>query len=156
MENPLGSRGKKPSPYLPIRNKKRINSGSPLEGEIHQPTLVVKVKCRDSPLAIPLTAITRFEVSRGEGSRAKNTLIGAGIGLLVGGSLGAMAFSSVEESDLVPKEVVGIGVGFPFSLAGVLMGATASSDRWKSVPLPLSVSFSPHGGARVALRFEFD
>jgi tetratricopeptide (TPR) repeat protein len=44
LENPLGSREKKRSLYLPIRNKKRINSASLLEGEIHQPTRTLQAE----------------------------------------------------------------------------------------------------------------
>jgi len=40
-------------------------------------------------------------------------------------------------------------------LGGAIGVAVASGERWEPVPLPLEVGYSPHGGARVALRFEF-
>ena len=32
---------------------------------------------------------------------------------------------------------------------------TRERKSWKKVPLPLQVGLSPHGGVRVALRYEF-
>jgi hypothetical protein len=141
-------------------------------------TLVLKVKGQVAPLTIPLTSVTRFEVNRGKKvNRVKGAWVGGGMGLLIGGIAGVLILKDTckpweAEEDVILKEaseactassnhlapfafVIGATVGF---VPLAIIGAVASPyryDRWEPVPLPLQMGFSPHGGVRVALRFDF-
>ncbi len=96
-------------------------------------------------LAIPLASVTRLEVSRGRKSRVGR---GAGIGLLGGGLLGLTISSGVlprnggcRGAGFVepPREVCvalgTVGGAVVGTLLGVVVGAMASTDKWKAVPL---------------------
>ena len=130
---------------------------------------------RNSVVVVPLVSVARLEVAKG--SWKGGAAIGAGIGAFLGAAA-ALGLNAMAEERLgckvgargaSPKRVraprhsptcsgptkselmliVGaVGAGF-----GATVGA--ESKRWEEVPLPLSVDFSPRGGARVALRFEF-
>jgi len=136
-------------------------------------TLVLKVKGQVAPLTIPLTSVTRFEVNRGKKvNRVKGAWVGGGMGLLTGGIAGVLILKATcegEESVLFKDDckktppvlafVIGATAGFvPLAIPFAIIGAVASPyrhDRWEPVPLPLQMGFSPHGGVRVALRFDF-
>ena len=150
-------------------------------------TLVMHLKARAIAVTVPLDSITKFEVSRdvlfGErweevplpvklgvrrgGSRGKNALIGAGIGMLVS-AVGAYNSELPDECETPDPDqelcftksdafVIGtVVIGVPLAVLGAVIGAaTPPGERWEEVPLRPQVGFSPHGGVRVALRFEF-
>jgi hypothetical protein len=137
-------------------------------------TLVLKFQSGDT-LAIPLASVTRLERDAHGFGRARGALIGGGIVALAGGIYGATQWAADEEE---PDESGTLQVGFtlddsrgcffcisPFGaffigaivigLPSAVISAVASGKPWEPVPLPLQVGFSPHGGMRVALRFDF-
>jgi hypothetical protein len=126
-------------------------------------TLVVATRSKGSRYVdrIPLNAVTKLEVRRAQASHGENALEGAGVGLLAGGLIGLGLGSIIDINsggyDLLTREETMLFFGTVLGLSGSLLGAAmgATDERWEPVRLPLSVSFSPHGGARVTLRFEF-
>ena len=91
-------------------------------------------------MGIPLNAITKFEVNRGSNSDdrgARNgALIGAGIGLLAGGLIGAATFRCEEPQNCDPFGETGWVDGFILgSFIIGLPGAVMRLVRWSG---PLS------------------
>ena len=118
-------------------------------------------------LAIPLDSVRKFEVSRRRTRASEGFLIGVGIGVIIG-TLSAASFE--EEEDSSDFSAFGcmimctrseafvyplVFLGMPLAALGAAVGAATPSERWEEVPLPLHVGFSPHGGVRVALHYEF-
>jgi len=85
-------------------------------------------------LQIDSRYVQALQVSAGR-SRFAWALKGAGVGLLVGGVVGARAMAEVDDSGLgaLAGFVVGMIVGTPLG-AGV--GAAAAPERWTPVRLP--------------------
>ena len=116
-------------------------------------TVRVKHTHGNPPLAIPLAAVTRLEVSR---NRYKEN---ATIGFLIGGTFGSLlGLKAVSvpwggNREVRSPIVGGLIIGIPSALLGAAIG-TLGDDRWEPVLLPLSKGFSPYSGVRVALRFE--
>ena len=123
-------------------------------------TLVLKENTRTT-LAIPLDSVTRFRVSRGRRSHAlRGAGVRAGIEVLVGGVLSATTWEEPElfQFQGTRRQSIMLGavlLGVPFAVLGAAIGAASHSEQWEEVSLPLHVGLSPHGGVRVALRFEF-
>ncbi len=126
--------------------------------------LTLKTEGRDSSLVLPLASLTKLEVSLGQMS---STLVGAGIGFLVGGATGLATAAIVcaiagdcdpdaPYNDLVYGffGVLGVGVG---TLTGAIIGSTIKVDRWMDVPLDrIRVSLRPRGGGlEVSAKFVF-
>jgi len=140
--------------------------------------LVLKSNKQDIPLMIPLTSVTRLEVS---GGKKWNTLRGAGYGLLVGASLGGIiGFAAGEDCpaprsrsrepygfyggiDLCfPRGGMAVAEGITFGVVGGVFGAFIGSltltDRWEEVPLDrLRLSLTPQrqGGHALSASFTF-
>ncbi len=105
----------------------------------------VYLRRQPNPLAIPLASVTRLEVSRGRKSRVGR---GAGIGLLGGGLLG-LTISSVVlarnngctgQGFVEPTRggciaLATVGGAVVGTLLGLVVGAMASTDKWKAVSL---------------------
>ena len=112
------------------------------------------------PVAIPLASVTRLEVSRGQKSRMG---LGAGIGLLGGGSLGYLISSGrigarcSGSSFLVPSpeaciQLATVGGAVVGTLIGLVVGAVFTTYRWEEVPLDqLRVSVGPQRDGRFGL-----
>jgi hypothetical protein len=105
-------------------------------------TLMLKVKDRVIPLVIPITSITRLDVSHRRESGAGR---GARTGLVVGAvaGLGESALLIFGGGfDVVPClfcvpicSITGTGLG-------ALIGAASEVDHWESVPLPIRIGIS--------------
>ncbi len=114
-------------------------------------TLVVQ--SNGDTLSVPVTLVTRLDVSRG---RKMNTGKGAVIGLLVGGVVGAViGYANYEEGgfgDLGPGVNVAAGGvigGLGGLVTGAFIGLAIQTDRWREVPLDqLRVSFGPQRDGR--------
>ncbi len=113
----------------------------------------------DTSLVLPLASVTKFEVSRGQNSKAG---MGALVGLIVGAGVGA-AFgiglcNSLQDDNCVGAGVVG-GLLFALPTAGLgaLIGLTIKVERWETVPLDrIRVSLTPRGGGlEVSAKFVF-
>ncbi len=106
-------------------------------------TLVVETK--GHTLALPWDSVTELEVSQGQKSQMGR---GAGIGLLGGGLLG-LTISSVVlarnngctgQGFVEPTRggciaLATVGGAVVGTLLGLVVGAMASTDKWKAVPL---------------------
>lgn len=104
-------------------------------------TLKLKITARPGPLAIPLAAVKKLEISRGHIPRGKNVLKGAGIGLLIGGGVGVLVGLKLDDpssSEMTTSAwmllggAVGGGTGL---VIGSVLGASISTDRWEEIPL---------------------
>ena len=109
----------------------------------------------------PLASVTRFDVSRGQKSRA-------GIGILVGagaGALGAVIYCSQDKNefsdegkcvlfddDTTPFQALIFGAAG--GIVGGFVGYLIKTDRWEEVPLErLRVSLNPQRDGGFALGF---
>jgi hypothetical protein len=99
----------------------------------------------DRQLEVPLSTVTRLEVSRGRSSNAgKGALIGLVGGLVVGGVINYVAcnaatsprtcFESQEGTQYIFLGLWGAS-GAVGALVGALVGANVHRDRWESLPL---------------------
>jgi hypothetical protein len=109
------------------------------------------VQSNGSTIVLPLDAVTKLEVSQGQKS---NTVVGALVGLLIGGIAGAAIAKATHEEceggwgcfgDLGPRFVAGAGFvigGLGGGGVGALIGRSIKTDRWEEVPLDrVRVSF---------------
>jgi len=104
-------------------------------------SLAVAPEDRIGELVLPLASVTSCEVSR---RRKSKVLLGAGIGVLLGVSVGVSVISDCGPGvdcfgagTIVYAPVVG-------AVLGVLVGAFIKTDRWEEIPLDrLRVSFVP-------------
>ena len=110
------------------------------------------------PLVIPLASLTRLELYGGRGFSGWNVLRGAGIGVLVGGAVGAgigYLTSSEGCGEFERSFCAGVGaavLGGAGLVIGAGVGAAVKSDRWEEVPLDqLRVSFAPQRNGRFGL-----
>ncbi len=112
-------------------------------------TLVVQ--SNGDTLTVPVTLLTRLDVSRG---RKTNTGKGAEIGFLLGGVVGAViGYASYEECEGVcfgdfgsgfAAFVGGLVGGLGGGAVGALIGSSTKTDRWREVPLDrVRVSLGP-------------
>jgi hypothetical protein len=103
---------------------------------------------------LPLASITRLDLSRG---RKSHTLLGAGVGFLVGAGVGGALFASDPYScDEVHSACIVLGavaLGAAGALVGAVTGALVRTERWAEVPLErLRLSLIPDGGRALTLR----
>jgi hypothetical protein len=105
---------------------------------VSKDTLLLQTETQTTPSAIPLTSVSRLEVSRG---RKSNVLKGMGIGMLIGAGVGVIGGAAVDCYDLADFDQsfctgVGAAGGALFGLlVGAIAGAASSGDRWEEVPL---------------------
>ena len=86
----------------------------------------------DSTLACPLDWVDRLDVHRG---RKSWTLVGAGIGLVLGAG-GGIAFATRDWDFCGPcTGVIPVAIGVGGILLGAGIGAVIKTDRWEAVPL---------------------
>ncbi len=112
-------------------------------------------RLRGTQLTLARDQITRLDVHRG---RKRRTLLGAGIGGLVGaaagvaivaGICGGLGSDACTQSQVPIAGAIGAGGGF---LIGAGIGTLVKTDRWKAVPLDrVRVSVMPVRKGRVAL-----
>ena len=107
--------------------------GSPLSLVVD--TLMLKIEDQPHQLVLPLSSITRLEVSQGRKSRA---LAGAGIGFAVGAGIGAFLIKGTSGNDLSDRDAALIGAGLlaiPGTLISAIVGANKSDEKWERVNL---------------------
>jgi hypothetical protein len=113
-------------------------------------------------LAVPLSAITRTEVSQGV-RHWEGALRGAGIGALAGGGLfGFMVFAGETNCDYclpgrdLQAAAVGAVIGAVlFTPVGALIGAIRGYERWGAAETRSGIGYVPHEsgpGIRVTAR----
>ncbi len=125
-------------------------------------TLVVTESNGDT-LSVPANLVTRLDVSWG---RTTNTGMGAGIGFLLGGVVGAViGYGTYEEcarpglfsclGDVGPETLAFAGAvigGFGGLVTGALIGSAIETDRWQEVQLDrLRVNLGPQRDGRFGL-----
>jgi hypothetical protein len=118
---------------------------------INADTLVLKSKKQTSLLKVPLTYVTGLERANG---KKRNTLKGAGIGLLIGAGVGALAGLAAGE-DCPPSRSGSTGLyaldlcfskgsmaavgsvmaGVTGTVLGAVIGSFGQTDRWEDVPI---------------------
>jgi hypothetical protein len=128
-------------------------------------TLEVLLAGHSEPAHLPLTQVTRLDVSRGLEHRV---LARAGVGFLVGAGLGAIG-GAISESRCSASEFICLGAGGGALVGGVFFGSVggligliaglAPSEKWERVALDARrISFvvpsRSHAGG-VGLRLEF-
>lgn len=106
---------------------------------------------------IPVAAIGRLEVSRGKSVVASHVIIGAGVGLLVGGAVGAATSSCAPGQWLCFQGLAVMGGALLGGAAGAVVGALIKGEKWQTVPLQPRVALAPlpRGGVGVGLRVAF-
>ena len=121
-------------------------------------TLVLAAEGRAGPLVLPLTDVTRLEVSRGMKSKA---LTGARWGFGIGGLIGmGVGYYSTDDWDEAETQGL-IGAllgGVAGAVFGGLIGSTIKVERWEEVPIDqLRVTIEPqhHGGLAVRSSIRF-
>jgi hypothetical protein len=124
---------------------------------------------KEEKVEIPLDTIIKLEVHTETSSG--RAWAGAAAGLLGGLTFAAVGISrSCRDSEAI-VDFAGTGDGstrdplcgisylylIPAGtlLGAILGGGVTSTEHWEPIPLPLEVGLSSHGGARVALRFDF-
>lgn len=109
---------------------------------------------RVTATAIPLSTLSRLEISKGLRSNAgKGALIGGGIGLLVGGGMSIIAGSTVDTEVTSTDYLVFTGlVTLGGAGLGALIGALTKSERWEEYPLDsLRLGIAPGGDGSLQL-----
>lgn len=121
----------------PISTAKLIGTRVALNGD----TLLLQTEnpAFSNPLAIPLHAITRFEVSRGKGSRGKSALKGSLIGFLVALpstfivlEANAASLDLGDDSILLGSLIGGAG---GLIVGGLLGSQLPGEHNWEFVPV---------------------
>lgn len=113
---------------------------------------------------IPLASISGMEVRNGK-NRGKGALIGAGIGVLVGGILAPLTShsescdcdASLTEASTTGEAVL-LGALVGGSIGGLVGAFVLAPYRWTPHPVPTETAFQAHptgAGWRVGLRFSF-
>ena len=120
-------------------------------------SLVMDPAGAEGPLAIPLTSISRMDVSLGQRSRGTGALRGGSLGLIIGGVTGiALGFASGDDDSFLFNRwqdkafILGVMLGTASTLVGAIIGANRPGERWKRVLVPGRVSISPSGRTSVA------
>jgi len=158
--------------HHPARDPDAISDGSQLRlalsGEIGQLTGTVTsldestltLLVDDSPRTVRRDWIESAEISRGRRSRFRKTLIGAGIGAVIGVSMGLNSGDDPEDQwfGMTENEKARIG-GVVFGLLGAVIGAVLPpGENWQPTALDgleLSSRPVPGGGFGVAAGVSF-
>jgi hypothetical protein len=121
------------------------------------------------PVTIPRKSIVKLRVSEGRRPGGEGALIGAGAGVFIGAATGTVVgFLSGDDHcecfrfTAGQKAVIGgVTLGAFGTVVGMITGASAPGERWRTIPLPgrnhatLNVSPAAGGGVRVAMRLGF-
>ncbi len=131
-------------------------------------TLRLNIMDQTAPLAIPISSVTKFEVSRGKssGARVLSGVGGAGLGFLggaiVGGGIGGIwsenKYPNSHEGNglgIFMGGIIGGGLG---TLIGAVIGVQHPPERWQQAPLAalrVGLLQQGHGGFGLAASFSF-
>ena len=143
------------TPPIAVGERVRVSteSGATHEGLVSMATSgVIEVRDEEgSQSSVPLSTVTRLEVSRGQQSKGViGFWVGAGAGVL-----GTLAYCSggncaLFDDDFTAAAALLFGTGG--GLVGALVGWSIKTDRWEGVPLErLRVSLAPQRHGRFAL-----
>lgn len=148
------------SPESRVRITAPQLSGSRITGRISHVAAdtVYIVPRRNNLVAVPLTAITAAEISRGKG-RWAGALKGAGLGTLAGGAaLGTLVWAGDPNCDYClpgrnPRAAAaGALIGAVLTApVGAIVGAVVGSERWETLGQALTLRIAPHPGAALGL-----
>ena len=136
-------------------------SSNPIVGtfdQVNRDTLLLSIDGRAEPISVPISSVSKLEVSAGTKS---NFAKGLGIGFLIGATTGALIGAASGDDDpsafmAFTAEEKAVGAGLVLGLAGGLLGgiigAVNPSERWEAVPVDeLRIEPSPHVADAVAL-----
>lgn len=110
--------------------------------------------------AIPITSVSRLDVSQGQTSRRQGALRIGATGWLVGLGTGAVLSYREDDNFIFPPVINAVARGAPVgavgAVVGAILGANRPGERWsKRVPVPGRVSISPGGQNSVAVSAGF-
>ena len=128
-------------------------------------TLVLQPEGSAGTTSVPLTSVTRLDVTRGPERWSRSAVKGGAIGATVGALLGVLTqlgptdiegcdsevFQCDRERDFVFAAVSLGGIG---AAAGAVIGIARGGERWERVPVPGRISIAP-GRRQVALSTSF-
>lgn len=118
---------------------------------------ILAVSNSDTTIFIPNTAICELEISRGKKrNTGKGAIIGAVSGAVFLGVLSVATNEPCKENEwcfieLSTGEALGFGAflgALGGGLNGAIIGTFIKTDRWKEVPLDVSVSLLPPGSTQ--------
>jgi hypothetical protein len=93
-----------------------------------------------SPSAIPMSSVSRLEMSRGRSGSGERILAGTLLGFLGGGAIAALIGSSSTQNCSCDDPGGGILLAVPGALIGGLIGGmigwSRSPERWESIDIP--------------------
>lgn len=120
------------------------------------PDVIEVLEQQGSRASVPVSTVTRIEVSRGQKS---NIQLGAGLGFAAG-ALGTIAYCQLVDrggcelfSDDITLQLALI-YGALNGVVGGIVGSFIKTDRWEDVPLDrLHLSLRPQPDGRLALGF---
>lgn len=116
---------------------------------------MLTLSSRDTTLSIPFESIRTLEVSTGEKRNiGRGALIGATSGAVALGILLAATNKPCEDGDwcffeMTDAEAFGFGAlagSLGGAVNGAIIGTFVKTDRWKKVPVRISVAVSPSTG----------
>jgi hypothetical protein len=163
---PLATIASQQSPPVKAGDRVRITapsvSGSPFVGAfvaIEADSLVVHDSVDTWRLS--LASVEQVDLSRG---RQSHTLLGAGIGFLVGGGVAvallytggstSLCDQSANQDAMNSGECIGLSAlgGVAGAGLGAIIGGFIRTERWQGIPLKrLRVSLRPQAGSRLGL-----
>jgi len=124
-----------------------FNNGDKLIGEVveyHPDRLVLDVPDRGDRLIVPSVRMERLEISAPGSNRKRRTLLGAGIGLVAGATLGF----AISRNSWATLEAAALGGAAGTLLGGTIGYQTAHGETWVRVPDPLpAIGWSVRPGA---------
>lgn len=154
---------------LQVGTRVRVRAPSAVAGRL---TGVVLVRTNDSvtvsredamPIAIPLSALTSLEVSRGRSrglGAAKGAMWGGGVMLLLGAGFSdrpCKPNAVADTCERVSAAENALYAGVSGAMIGAIIGAAVGSERWVRAELPGRVSIfttpTPMGTPVIGVRF---
>jgi len=98
--------------------------------------LMLRHNGQGAPLTLPFESINRLEISLGGSSRTSSFFKGAGLGLLLGGGVGAL-IGATAESDSYDPLAGGIILGGVLGmLTGGIIGLVIGGEDWEEIEGP--------------------
>lgn len=152
-------------PFLPAGSTVRLyapNAQTYILPQTVQPAdsaIVLPMAGSTARAPLPCASLQRVQRQTGDASRGRSAVKGAGIGLLVGGVLGATLFYATFEEDDSGWDIIdrdeaaligGVFAGGLGVLVGGVTGYIAAPSRWEDVPVPARAPRASAEGLRIA------